>query len=144
MARLFFAGLVVPFWGGLILWLVGNKALKGNFPYMKWVEVAGLAGMVGVLDAVVRPLLILILGNLFASPSLALFVKQFDPQNPLHGLLAIVNVMSIWVLCLRALGVARLTRASFGKAAVWVFGIWVVLTGLMTGFSFAMQAVFNR
>jgi hypothetical protein len=139
-----FSGLVVPFWGGLILWLVGNKALHGNFPYMKWVEIAGLAGMVGVLDAVVRPLLILILGNLFASPSLALFVKQFDPQNPVHGLLAIVNVMSIWALCLRALGAARLTRASFGKAALWIFGIWIMLTGLMTGFSFAMQAVFNR
>jgi hypothetical protein len=139
-----FAALVLPFWGGLILWLVGNKALHGDFPYMKGVEIAGLAGMIGVLDAIIRPLLILIMGNVFASPSLALFVKQFDPQNPVHGLMAVVNLMTFWVLAVRAIGLARLTRASFGKAAAWVFGVWALFTGLLTGFSYAMQAIFAR
>lgn len=138
-----FAGFVTPFWWGLILWLVGSKGLKGSFPYMKAVEVAGLAAMIGVLDAIVRILLILVMGNLFASPSLALFVKQFDPQNPVHGLLAVVNIMTFWVLCVRALGVARLSGVGFGKAAAWVFGIWAVITGLFTGFAFAMQAIFR-
>ena len=104
----------------------------------------GLAGMIGVLDSIVRMLLILMLGNLFASPSLALFVKQFDPQNPVHGLLAVVNIMTFWVLAARAIGLARLSGASFGKAAAWVFGIWVLLTGIMTGFGFAMKAIFAR
>jgi len=136
-------GLVTPFWWGLILWLAG-KGLKANFSYMKGVEVTGLAGMIGVLDSIVRMLLILMLGNLFASPSLALFVKQFDPQNPVHGLLAVVNIMTFWVLAARAIGLARLSGASFGKAAAWVFGIWVLLTGIMTGFGFAMKAIFAR
>lgn len=139
-----FMGLVIPFWWGLILWLVGTKALKADFSYMKGVELAGLAAMISVLDAIVRTLLILIMGNIFASPSLALFVKQFDPQNPVHGLLAIVNVMSFWVLIVRAIGLARLSGVSFGKAAAWVFGVWAVLTGLLTGFSFAMQSIFAR
>jgi Yip1-like protein len=138
-----FAGFVTPFWWGLILWLAG-KALKADFPYMKGVEVTGLAGMIGVLDSIVRILLILVMGNLFASPSLALFVKQFDPQNPVHGLLAVVNIMTFWVLAVRAIGLARLSGATFGKAAAWVFGIWVLLTGIMTGFGFAMKALFAR
>lgn len=138
-----FAGLATPFWWGLIFWLVGRNALKADFSYMKGVEVAGLCGMIGVLDSIVRLLLILIMGNLFASPSLALFVKQFDPQNPVHSLLAVVNVMTFWVLVVRAIGLARLSGASFAKAAAWVFGIWAVLTGTMIGFGLAMQAAFG-
>src|SRR5258708_3836424 len=138
-----FGGLVAPFWVGLILWLVGTKALKGDFPYMKAVEVAGLAGMVGVLDAIVRILLILVTGNVFASASLALFVKQFDPQNQVHSLLAIVNIMTFWVLGVRALGLARLTGAGFAKTAAWVFGGWVGLPGALVAFGIAGQRIFD-
>jgi hypothetical protein len=138
-----FIGLVNPFWWGLILWLAG-KALKADFSYMKGVEITGLAGMVSVLDSIVRMLLILLMGNLFASPSLAFFVKQFDPQNPLHNLLAAVNIMTFWVLGVRAIGLARLSGDGFAKAAAWVFGIWILLTGAMTGFGLAMRAAFSR
>ena len=131
-----------PFLWGLILWLVGVKALKGNFPYMKGVEVAGLAAIISALDAVVRTLLILLLGNLFASPSLALLIKEFDPQNTTHSLLALMNVMTFWVLAVRASGLARLSGATFGKAAIWVFGIWAAYTGLFVGFGVAVQRVF--
>lgn len=139
-----FAAFVTPFWWGLILWLVGTNALKADFSYMKGVELSGLAAMVSVLDAIVRGLLILIMGNLFASPSLALLVKQFDPQNPVHGVLAAVNVMTFWVLAVRAIGLARLSGVGFGKAAAWVFGIWALFTGLMMGFGLAVQAIFAR
>jgi len=138
-----FIAMVIPFWWGLLLWLIG-KVFKANFSYMKGVEVTGLSGMVGVLDSILRTLLILIMGNLFASPSLALLIKQFDPQNPVHGLLAAVNIMSFWALALRALGLARLSRVGFGRAAVWVFGTWALLTGVFSGFGFAMQKMFAR
>ena len=139
-----FAALVIPFGWGLVLWLVGTKALGGDFPYMKGVELAGLSGMVSVLDSILRALLILITGSIFASPSLALLVKQFDPQNPVHGILAIFNVMSFWALAVRSVGVARLSGSSFAKAAAWVFGIWAVVTGSMAGLGFAMQHMFGR
>ena len=112
-----FAGFVTPFLWGLIVWLVGAKVLKGDFPYMKAVEVVGLANMISVLDAIVKTLLIVGLGNLYASPSLVLLVKDFDPQNTVHSLLAAVNVMTFWLLAVRAIGLARLSGASFAKAA---------------------------
>jgi len=136
-----FVAFVSPFWGGLILWLFGAKAFKGNFSYMKAVEVAGLANMIGVLDAILKTLLILTLGNLFAAPSLALLVKDFNPQNPVHSLLAVVNVMTFWLLAVRSVGLARLSGVSFVKAAVPVFGVWAALTGLIVGFGFAMRAI---
>jgi hypothetical protein len=95
------------------------------------------------LEVIVKTLLIVGLGNLFASPSLALFVKEFDPQNNAHSVLALVNVMTFWLLAVRSIGLARLSGASFGKAAVWVFGIWAALTGLMLGLGAAIRAAFG-
>jgi len=129
------------FLGGLVLWLVGTFALKGSFPYMKAVEVAGLSCMTLVLEVVIKTLLILITGNLFASPSLALLVRDFDPQNTVHALLAMVNVMVFWLLIIRAVGLARLSGASVTKAAVWVFGIWIVFMGLMIGMGAALRTI---
>ena len=138
-----FMAFITPFWGGLILWLVGSFALKAPFPYLKAVEIAGLANMILILDVVVRTLLVLITGNLFSTLSLSLLVKDFDPQNTVHSLLAVVNVMTFWLLAIRSLGLARLTGASVAKAAMWVFGIWIVLTGIMIGFGAAMRAAFG-
>jgi len=138
------AGFVTPFFWGLIVWLVGAKLLKGNFPYMKAVEIVGLANMVSVLDVIVKTLLIVGLGNLYAAPSLVLLVKEFDPQNPVHSVLAVVNVMTFWLLAVRAMGLARLSGASFAKAALWVFGIWAAYTGFFIGLGALAQAVFKR
>jgi VIT1/CCC1 family predicted Fe2+/Mn2+ transporter len=139
-----FGGFASPFIWGLIVWLVGAKALEGNFTYMKAVEVVGLANMIGVLDVIVRTLLIVGMGNLYAAPGLVLLVKEFDPQNPVHSLLAVVNVMTFWLLAVRAMGLARLSGASFAKAAVWVFGIWAAYTGFLIGLGALAQAAFKR
>ena len=138
-----FAAFASPLLWGLMVWLVGVKVLKGNFTYMKALEVAGLANMIGVLDSIVKTLLILIMGNLFASPGLALLVKQFDPQNPLHSVLAAISVMTFWALAVKAIGLSRLSGASFGKAAVWIFVIWAAWTGLMIGIGAAFRAAFG-
>lgn len=139
-----FIGFVTPFFWGLILWLVGAKVFKGDFLYMKAVEVVGLGNMISVLDTIIRTLLVIGLGNLYAAPGLVLFIKDFDPQNTVHGLLAIANVMSFWVLIVRALGLARLSGVSFGKAALWVFGIWAAYTGFFIGLGLVLKTVFKR
>jgi VIT1/CCC1 family predicted Fe2+/Mn2+ transporter len=139
-----FTGFITPFFWGLIVWLVGAKGLKGNFPYMKAVEVVGLANMVVVLEVIVRTLLIVGLGNLYAAPGLMLLVKEFDPQNPVHSLLAVLNVMTFWLLAVRAIGLARLSGVSFAKAALWVFGIWAAYTGFFIGLGAVAQAALKR
>ncbi len=139
-----FAAILIPVWWGLIVWLVGTKALKAHFPFIKAVEIAGLANMIGVLEAVVKTLLVFVTGNIFASPSLALLVKEFDPQNPLHSLVAQGNVMTFWFLVVLAIGLGRLCTVSFGRAIVWVLGLWAGCTALKIGFAFAVQAVFSR
>jgi VIT1/CCC1 family predicted Fe2+/Mn2+ transporter len=139
-----FVGFGGPFVWGLIVWLVGAKALKGNFPYMKAVEVVGLANMIAVMEVIVKSLLIVGLGNLYAAPSLVLLVKDFDPQNTVHSLLAVVNVMTFWLLAVRAVGLARLSGVSIAKAALWVFGIWAAYTGFLVGLGALAQMAFKR
>jgi hypothetical protein len=138
------AGFVTPFFWGLIVWGVGAGLLKANFPYMKAVEVVGLANMINVLEIILRTLLIVGLGNLYASTSLVLLVKQFDPQNTVHSLLALVNVMTFWLLAVRGIGLARLSGVSFAKAIAWVFGVWVAYTGLLVGLAYLAKAAFKR
>ena len=133
-----------PFIWGSFLWLAGNKGLRGRFSYMKAVEVVGLSNMVGALDSIIKTLLIVSMGSLFASASLAMLVKEFNPQNPVHNLLAMVNMMTFWLLGVRSAGLARLSGASFLKSAAWVFGIWVLYTGTFFGLGMAAQAVFGR
>jgi len=138
-----FVAFMTPFWGGLILWLVGSFALKAPFPYMKAVEIAGLVNMILLLDVIVRTSLVLITGNIFSTLSLALLVKDFDPQNTVHSLLSVVNVMTLWILALRSIGLARFTGVSVAKSVVWIFGIWIVLTGILIAFGAAMRAAFG-
>jgi hypothetical protein len=111
---------------------------------MKAVEIVGLANMVSVLEVIVKTLLIVGLGNLYASTSLVLLVKEFDPQNTVHSLLALVNVMTFWLLAVRGIGLARLSGASFAKAAAWVFGIWAAYTGLLIGLAFIAKMAFKK
>jgi hypothetical protein len=73
-----------------------------------------------------------------------LLVKEFDPQNPVHLLLAAVNVMTLWLLAVRSIGLARLSGASLAKAAAWVFGIWATYTCLWIGLGILTQAALKR
>src|ERR1041385_5586020 len=110
---------------GFFLWLVGSKAFKANLPFLRAFELAGLANTIAILEVVLKTLLIFVTGNILASTSLALFVKDFNPQNPTHGLIATVNVMTFWVLAVRAIGLSRLTSTKISRAVAWVFGIWL-------------------
>jgi hypothetical protein len=119
-------GFATPFWYALFLWPLGNKALKGRLPYMRAVEVAGLAMMIGLLEAVVKTLLIFVQENIMASPTPALMIKELDLTNKVHHLLLTLNPFSLWSLAVMASGLATLTSASFARAAGWLFGLWVV------------------
>jgi len=134
--------LASPFAWGLALWLIGIRAFKSQFSYLKAVEVAGLANTIAVLDVILRILLVFGLDSLTASPSAALWVKDFDPQKPSHSLLAAAtNIMTFWVLMVRAVGLAKLSARPLMRAALWVFGIWAVLMSLLLGFGLAAQGL---
>jgi hypothetical protein len=133
------------FWWGLVIWGLGTLVFKSNLGYMAAVEVAGLSNMVRVLESVLKSLLIVILGSMFAAPNLgfALYRGEFDAGNLLHTALAQVDLFSLWVYGVRAAGLAALCRISFGKAALWMYGIYLVLSGLAIAVAALSKSVFS-
>lgn len=111
----------------LVLWLVGNKGFKAQFTYMQAVEVCGLASMIGILGAIVSSLVIVIMGNLQMSLGPVLLVSNFDPANKVHALLSSLNLPMLWHVGVLAVGLSKLSGVSFGKAALWAYGLWAAL-----------------
>lgn len=136
-----FGAFVSPIWWALVLWLVGTQVFKAKFEFIKALEVSGLANAIAVLGEVVRILLVVGLGDMLASPSPALLVKHTDPQNPSFALLTVLNVTTIWMLGVRSVGLARMAGVPLGRAAVWIFGVWIAGTMLLVGFGLAMKSV---
>jgi hypothetical protein len=132
-------GFASPFLWGLFIFLVGSKACKAPISYMKAVEVAGLSKMIDVLGVLIGKLLAIVTSNFMATPSLVLLIKEFDTQNPLHVAAATADVMVLWMLVVRAIGLSKLANVSLAKAAAWVFGIWLTYSGLTIGASLAAQ-----
>jgi hypothetical protein len=124
---------VSVFWWALVVWLVGAKVFKSSLPFMKALEVSGLALMIFALSIVVTTLLVVILGNMNARPAPSFLLKEFDPFSKLHLFLAAINLFYLWWIAILALGLSRLSGVSIGKAALWMFGIWVVTRLAMVG-----------
>ena len=134
---------ITPFGWGAILWLLGTKVFKGSFPFMKAVEVVGLASTISVLGVIVKTLLVIGLGNMFAGANPTLLVKDFDPQKPSHAVLAVIDLTTFWVLAIRALGLAKLSGAPFLTAAWCVFSVWFSYTAALLGIGLAVRAAFG-
>ena len=116
------------FLASLIFWAVGKRALHGNFTYMKAVEAVGLANTINVLGAIVAMLLAVIYGNMRMTLGPVLLVSPFDEANTMHRILSALNLTSIWYVAVASIALARLSGATFAKAAVWLFAIWAAFT----------------
>jgi len=125
------ANCVMLFLAALLIWLLGRWALKTRFPYLKAMEVAGLAGTINILGGIVAMLLAVVMGNMAMSPGPVLLVHEFDPANKIHLLLSQLNVFMLWYIALLSLGLAKLCQTAFGKAAIWLFGLWAALVAVM-------------
>jgi Yip1 domain len=129
------------FWWALVLWLIAKWFLKANIPYMKAVEVAGLSSIIVVLGGIVALLLMVILGKMYASASLALLVSEFDVTSKKHYLLAAVNGFSFWLVAVMGLGLARLAGAPFGRATLLLLTYWIAMSLLLIGIGMGQLAL---
>lgn len=119
------------FWWGLVMWLLGKLILKTEFGYLKAVEIAGLTSMIAVLGQIVSLLMIVNLGKLFSTPSLALAVADFDVKNKGHLFLGAANLFTFWQVALMAVGLARLASVPLPRALLPVLGFWIVWTTVL-------------
>jgi hypothetical protein len=125
-------GVARVFWWAFILWLVGRMFLKVQFGYLKTLEVAGLALMISVLGGVVALALTVNLTKVLATPSLALVAPDFETTRKSYLMLGAANVFSFWLVGVLSVGLARLARVPFLRAAWFVFAIWVIQESLLS------------
>lgn len=130
---------VLPFWGGFVLWAGSHLMMRRPFPFMKGVEIAGLTLVIGALGALVKGLMCVAKGTMFTGLGAVLLLNPYDPTNQVHNTLAMIEVFALWALAVKSVGLARLCEGSLLKAAIWVFGVWLVLTGGMLGIAWAVQ-----
>ena len=125
----------------LILWLAGRWFFKTRYGYLKAVEVAGLASLIIMLGMIVSTLLAVILGRLYAGPSLALLVSNFDPTNRVHLLLGAFNLIYLWHTGVLSIGLAKLSDGSTSKALAVLFGFWMLMELIFIAVGFGHWAL---
>ena len=111
---------------GLLYWLVGKSAMGGVVPYMKVVEVVGLALVIDMLDVVARTILAVATGSLFVTPGPSLLVTHLDPENRFHLFLTTVNVFTFWKFWILGVGLSALYERDMLKVLVLIVAIWVL------------------
>lgn len=117
------------FFSAFVIWLLGRYGMRSRFGYMTAVEVTGLTLMIVILDSIVRMLLVVIYGNISASPGPVLLVMDhFDQTSRVHVLLKSVDVISLWYIGVSAVGLSKLSGKPFMAAAGWLYGLWVLLS----------------
>ena len=106
--------------------------LKEKIPFLKMVELAGLATMIPVLGAVITTLLTVITGKLGITPSVALLISQYDTKNMFHLLVGAVNLFNFWQIVVAA-GLPRLAASSYPGG--------LQCAGFLAGFRFGIDFI---
>jgi Yip1 domain len=118
------------FLAALAYWLIVKVGFKSAIPYMKVTEVVGLSMYISALGTLFSMILIVAMGSIHATTSLALFVSNFDQGNTIDKLLAAVNIMTFWSMGVSAIGLAKVCKVDLAKAAGVVIAVWIIWTAI--------------
>ena len=119
------------FWWAFALWLLSLLLIRVKIPYLKALEVTGLSSLIGTLGILVTLLLQINLGRTTATPSLALAVNDFNPDNKLHLVMGALNLVQVWMILVMAVGLSRLTGVPFFRASLLVLAFYFLQTSAL-------------
>jgi uncharacterized membrane protein YuzA (DUF378 family) len=121
-------GLGLVFALALLYWLIGRSAMQASAPYMKVVEVVGLASVISVIELCVTTGLILATGTLTVTPTAAALFPTLAHDTALYALLLKANPFSLWLVIVTSIGLARLFGRDIPKVVVLITSLWVLWT----------------
>ena len=124
-------GLGLVFALSLLYWLIGRSAMHAFAPYMKVVEVVGLASVISVIELCVSTGLILATGTLTITPTAAALFPSMAQDSLLYALLLKANPFSIWLVIVTSVGLARLFARDVPKVIVLILSLWILWTVAM-------------
>ena len=133
-----FMSAIALFGFALVFWLVGKWVFKSAVVYGKVLEVVGLSMYISILVSIVTLLLVVAMGSLYATPSLALAVSHFDPADKMDKLLSAINAGTLWFLAIIAVGLSKLFSVTIGKTLAAVGVLWVLWTAVTVMWNMGM------
>jgi hypothetical protein len=111
----------------LLLLAIGKLAFKAPANYQKYLETYGIATLISALGAIVTLLMMYSMDSMLAQPGGAFFLRDsFDRHNMAHGLLASLNVFTIWETAVVGIGLSKLTGKPTGTGMGVTFGLWII------------------
>jgi hypothetical protein len=133
------SAVVLPFWGGFVLWAGSHLMMRRPIEFMKGVEAAGLTLVITALGVLAKGLLCLAKGTIFTGFGAVLLLPHYDPTNHLHNAIASIEIFALWAVAVKCVSLAKLCEGSLLKATAWIGGLWIVLTGGQIGLGYAAQ-----
>ena len=118
---------VFLFIGAGVLMAVGRWALGGDVTYRQSLVVSAYASLVGVLATIVRVPLMLAKDTAMVFTGPAILLSEEALKTFGGRFLASADLFMLWQVCLTAIGLATMTRASTGKALTYLLVIWVLV-----------------
>lgn len=109
---------------GLGIWLALKCCTDARLPYMKVVEICGLALMIDIPQKIIRTALVLWKENLLATVSPTLFLAHPSTTNKTHVFLSMLDLVDIWWLAVLSLGLSKVASLRYRTAAFITFGVW--------------------
>lgn len=130
---------------GAGVWLlVGNVMLGGNASFKQIWSMFNYAGMVSIVGLVIKWILISMKQSMDVHTSLALLMPGADRTS--YGFLAMsgVDIFSIWLFVVIALGLSAVCKVATRKAMVASFVVWLVwVFGIQAGLGSALGGMFG-
>jgi hypothetical protein len=115
------------FCGALFLWIAAKIVWKSPAPYMKHVELYGIASWIGLLGYVVTVLMIHGFETLYATPSAALAVlSDYNPFETSYRFLSALNLFSVWQASVVGIGLSKLNDKPSGPGIGIAVGLWIL------------------
>ena len=125
---------------GAAIWLlIGNVVLGGDASYKQLWSAYNYAGMVGMVEGIIKSVMIQMKGSAEVYTSLALLAPELDTYGFTFRALDAIDIFSLWFFGVMAVGVAAMCKVRSQKAmvvsyvvwAIWAFGIKAGLGSLV-------------
>jgi len=133
---------IISLLGALLAWFIGSFILGKKAKYSHVWGVEMLAGLIGLVGAVLRSLLVVAKDDLFVSIGPAALMPGKDFTSILYSIFYFADVFAIWSMIVAGVGYAAIFGFSRGKGiavslTVWLVSIIIFVSMQLIGLSIA-------
>jgi len=117
----------------LAILVMGNFILGGSSNFMSVFSMVSWAGLIGVLELIVKTVIMLVKDSVHAYTSLALFMDPGQFNEISFQLLNVIDIFTLWKLVVFMLGFMVIYKFPRNKAITGIVILFVLFTAIKIG-----------